>query len=188
MRKDENTPRTVGFATDGPHGTTLSGPIARSYYTRRRFYGDVEVWARCRGGQLGAALETWRLFLWGPNPAVGAQGYLVYVGGGLGKDTVIRRYDSTADYTVIASSGASYANGLMLRINGSAVEAWGCDFGDNELVPSNWYLRCSVNDTTYRGPYYLGIGIEDPTNGGLSFVGVGGGIPLRKQIFRHVSN
>lgn len=188
MRKYQDhpgMPNELGHASDQSHGAHLSGPIGRSFYTRQRFTGDVEVWGIPYGGQLGAALETWRLFIWS-NPIWNPTGYLVYVGGGLSKDTVIRRYDGLDDYTSIASSPAGYASAMMLRINGDDVEAWRVDNGDDPDNPANWYMACSVTDTTYRGPYYVGMAIEDPSAGGLSFTAIGGGKPIKTQIYRYV--
>lgn len=179
MRKTVNT-----LAGDQSHPTSLSGHIAGSYWTAGRFYDDCEVWGIPVGGQLGAALETWRLFIF-ETPWTAPSGYLVYVGGGLSKDTVIRRYDA-GDFTNLVSSTAGYASALELRINGDDVECWACDFGHSPGVPSNWYLRCSVTDTTYRGPFYVGMAIEDPSNGGLAWKGIGGGKRKRQQIYRYV--
>lgn len=189
MRKYQEIPGSgLGHATNQHHGTTLSGPIGRSFWTRERFSGDCEVWGIPYGGQLGAALETWRLFLWA-DPITAPKGYLVYIGGGIGKDTVIRRYDGggASDYTVLASDSRGYATGLCLVINGDDVEAWGSTGSPSN--PANWVMRCSATDTTYRDDLYLGMAIEDPTNGGLSFTAIGGGHRRkRQQIYRRLSN
>lgn len=171
-----------GDATDQPHGTQLNGIIAYSYWTREQFAGDqVEVWGLPSGGQLGAALESWRLFMWSGlnNPT----GYLVYIGGGLSKDTVIRKYGG-GSFEDIAGTGGGYSSALMLRINGNDIEAWAVPYPQDWEDPDNWVLRTSIPDITYRGPFYIGMGIEDPTNGGLSWLAFGGGKPHRTQIYR----
>ena len=62
-------------------------------------------------------------------------------------------------------------------VDGDNIEGWARYAGV-------WALQCSVVDTTYRGNFYLGIGIEDPTAGGLSLPCFGGGRKNRTQIYR----
>jgi len=166
---------TTGAATDSEHGNPNY-----SYWAQETFStdsGPVEVWACTAGGQLGAALETWRVFL---AITLGDRwsGYLAYYGGGIGKGFAIRRYDDgNAGFFGIAGSGGGYPDKLGLRINGGEVECW-AEFG------GVWAMQCSASDGAYRGNFYLGIGIEDPTAGGLSFPCFGGGKPHRTQIYR----
>lgn len=169
-----------GDATDQYHPRVLSGYIAYSYWTPMTFSGDhVEVWGIATGGQLGAALETWRLFMW--QQLYPPAGYLVYYGGGIGKGLVIRRYNGNWTYDVIASAGSFYPGYLLLRINGADIEAWAAD-----TDPQNLALQCSAPDPNYRGPFHIGMGIEDPTVGGLAWTAFGGGVKRRTQFYRWV--
>lgn len=177
LKKEAGTP--TGSATDSVHGSPNY-----SYWTPATYYasatsGIVEVWGCPVGGGLGAALETWRLALWRDNPD-NVQGYLLYNGGGIGKAFTLRRYNggSLSNFVDIASVGATSTAQMMLRINGPYVEGWRTDDG------VNWYKALSVLDTTYRGSFYLVLGIEDPTAGGLGWNCFGGGIKLRTQIYR----
>lgn len=174
-----------GHATDQAHGTSLSGHIAASFFTRRRFFGDCEVWGRPYGGQLGAALETWRLFFFTDVLTDSPSGWLVYIGGGIGKNTVLRRYDA-GGFTDVASHASGYASALLLRLVGADVEVWAVNNGQDYNNPANWYQRIGYTDATYRSDLYLGMAIEDPTNGGLSWHGIGGGDHRRQQIYRYV--
>lgn len=167
-------------ATDSAHGAPNY-----SYWTRNAFRTSdrsaVEVWGCTVGGQLGAALETWRVALWLDDPAL-AIGYLGYMGGGIGKEFAIRRYDGgLTNFTDLASSFGVYMEKLGLAINGDAVELWWYGSG-------TWNLALSVDDPNHRGQFYLSLGIEDPTGGGLGFVCMGGGTVRRSRIIRYVSN
>lgn len=173
-----------GTATDKHHDAQLDGFLAYSYWTQQQFEGDnVEVWGMPVGGQLGAALETWRLFMWQQlDPPVG---YLVYIGGALSKETRIRKYNGGAfSFEGLGGSGESYCDGLMLRINGQRIEVWAYNGAGDIFDDANWHLRCFSIDTSYRGPFYIGMGVEDPTTGGLGWTAFGGGIPNRTQIYR----
>lgn len=165
-----------GAATDSVHNGTNY-----SYWTRGVFSTPsiVEVWACLDGGHLGAALETWRVALW---KVLGdaRDGYLAYMGGGIGKEIAIRRYTG-GSFTDIAQVGADYPERLGLRIDGANVECW-------SSLGGVWALRCSAVDNTHRGGFYLSIGIEDPTAGGLSMPCFGGGVRNRSQIFRLLRN
>ena len=159
---------------------TVQGPPNYSYWTRDAFSGDiVEAWMCTSGGQLGAAVETWRIALLLDDPAQ-FQGYLGYFGGGITKEIVIRQYDDVGTQNVIAQGalpGGAYPEMIGLRINGDAVEFWA-------MITGTWALYLTVNDTTYRGAFYLVIGTEDPTGGGLSISCFGGGVKNRTQIYR----
>src|SRR5262245_17342904 len=81
-----------GDATDSVHGEpNYSHWVADVVQIPLGFRG--EVFGCTAGGQLGAALETWRVFLFN-QVGVNFYGYLVYVGGGIGKEFRIRRYDN----------------------------------------------------------------------------------------------
>jgi hypothetical protein len=165
-----------GAATDSVHGDPNFSHWARDVF--RTEDGIVEVWGCIAGGQLGAALETWRVALW---HVLGdrIRGYLFYIGGALSKDYVIRRYDGgITNFTSIAGVGGGYPQKMGLRIDGDQVEAW---IEDSVL---GWVLATSATDTTYRGTFWAGIGVEDPTGGGLSFPCFGAGVPNRPQFFR----
>jgi hypothetical protein len=163
-----------GYLTDSEHGETNY-----SYWTRRQFSssGLLELWACITGGQLGAAVESWRVVL---ATSVGDSwnGYLVLFGGGIFSGYTIRRY-SGGDFTNIGGASAGFPDKLGIRIDGNDIQAWG-EYG------GVWSLEASVSDTTHRGMFYLALGIEDPTGGGLSISCVGGGIPNRTQIYRLV--
>ena len=160
-------------------GQTVVGPVNYSFWTPQMFTGDAEVWACISGGQLGAALESWRVALW--TTAGVKQGYLALYGGAIGKFFELRRYTDDLNFTSLAVSGGGYPDRLGLRINGTAVEVWAAYGGV-------WALQLSFTDTTYRGGFYLSIGTEDPTGGGLSISCFGGGRKNRTQIFRWLSN
>lgn len=166
---------STGDLTDSIHGDTNY-----SYWARDQFdsSGLVEVWACIDGGQLGAAIDSWRVLL---AHSVGGDwdGYLVLLGGGILDDIVIRRYDNGVPTGLISVSGGSPRK-IGMRINGPVIEAWSAP-----LVGA-WSLITSVTDTTYRGQFYAGFGIEDPTGGGVTISCVGGGVPNRTQIYRVV--
>ncbi len=164
-----------GEATDSAHGNPNYSVWVRDVFTSAN---GVEVWACLSGGQLGSALETWRVALWRA-PYEALEGYLIYYGGGIGKGFTIRRHDGPTidDRVDIVASGGGYPERLGLRIDGDNIEGWARYAGV-------WSLQCTVVDTTYRGNFYLGIGIEDPTGGGLSMPCFGGGRKNRTQIYR----
>lgn len=141
-----------------------------------------EVWGCIEGGQLGAALETWRVALW---RHVGSHldGYLVYNGGGIGKDIAIRRYNGggISDFTLLGSVTTGYPEALALVIDDTHVQAW-------QFTGGAWVLSVDVVSTTFRGIFYGGIAIEDPTGGGLDFTCFGVGVPNRQQFFRWLYN
>lgn len=144
--------------------------------------GVVEVWGCTTGGQLGVALETWRVALWSSVGSV--TGYLLFYGGAISKGFKIRQYDGNlASFTEIASSAAvGYPERIGLKINGADIEGWG-------MYAGVWTLMCSApGNTAYRGKFYLGLGIEDPTGGDLGFACLGGGVPRRTQFFRWLYN
>jgi len=161
--------KTGGVATDSSHGlTNYSEWIANTYTTDD---GILEVWGIPGGGGLGAAVESHRLTLWTPGAAGrSASGYLTYFGGGIGSDYVIRRYDSFV-FTNIAISGTAAPAAMMLRIDGDLIQTWRATDGTFQT----WEKMVEVSDTTYRGEFYVGLGIEDPTAGGLSWLAFGGG-------------
>jgi hypothetical protein len=165
----------------GSAGDSIHNGPNYSYWTRSVYYTPsiVEVWACTSGGQLGAALETWRVALF---TTLGDErnGYLVYFGGAITKAFVIRRYDNGA-FTELIGVGNAYPQKLGMRINGDNIEAWG-EYG------GVWSLQCSIVDTTYRGAFFLTIGIEDPTAGGLGMPCFGGGLKNRSQIIRYLHN
>jgi hypothetical protein len=148
--------------------------------------GRAEVWACVSGGQLGAAVETWRVALW-LTVGVNVTGYSCFYGGGITKFYALRKYTGgITTFSNLCVGAGGYPNGLGLRINGSEVEVWGA-YGD-PLDPTSWTLICSSTDTTYRGRFYAGRGIEDPTAGGLGIGCFGAGIPRRTQFFRWLHN
>lgn len=169
--------RLSNSATDSSHGDANYSNWVTPYSTDPS--GILDAFGCTTGGQLGTALETWRVALWS---VLGASltGYLAYFGGGISKGYVLRNYSGgLASFTDIAASGAtlSYPEQIGIRINGTEVECWGMDAGV-------WSLKCSATDTDYRGQFYSGLGIEDPTGGGLAFTCFGAGTRQRTQIYR----
>jgi hypothetical protein len=171
----------TGEATDSVHGNPNY-----SHWSQETFTGDVEVWGCSGGGQLGAALESWRVTMWlDPEATVG---YVTLYGGALGKGFFTRRYGgpSIDNFLGIGSSGGGYPTGLGMRINGDEVECWS-SYGD-PFDPTTWNLQHTATDTTHRGNFYLGLSIEDPTGGGLGFGCFGGGVRHRSEFFRWLYN
>lgn len=164
------------------NATNSQSTICYSYWTPETFGGDViEVWGCSGGGQLGADLETWRVFA-----VVDTQsftGYRLYYGGGIGKSFNLSRVTNVTTLNGICSAGGGYPSGLGMRINGDVVEAWAA-YGDPHN-PANWSMVCSGTDTFYRGQFYIGIGIEQESGTDqLGFSCFGGGAPTRSQFFR----
>jgi hypothetical protein len=162
----------LGTVTDSIHGETNY-----SYYTRQMFSSNsvVEVWMCTDGGQLGAAVESWRIGL-ALNTGDGWNGYLVLFGGGIGSDYFIRRYDG-GGFTNLITQNDGFPQRIGIRIDGSSIQAWG-------MYGGVWSMRTSIADTTYRGFFHAFIGIEDPTGGGLSSSCFGAGYINRTQIYR----
>lgn len=171
--------KEVGSVTDSIHGDPNY-----SHWTPETFVGDVEVWGCSVGGQLGAAVETWRVFAFA---GLGlASGYQVYFGGGIGKGFAIWKYTND-DFIALAGSGfPGYPSAIGMRIHDGVIEAWGA-FGD-PFDQNAWSIFCQASDNTYTGPFYIGLAIEDPTSGGLGFTCFGGGTPHRTQFFRWLYN
>lgn len=168
-------------ATDSEHGNPNYSSWGRATYLADLDENIVEVWGCIEGGQLGAALETWRVFafLEGVEPT----GYLLYEGGGIGKALVLRRYTGgITSFIDIGGSSIVYPPGIGLRINGTQIEAW-YSTGD-PLDPNDWALSHSVTDPTHRGNFRIGIAVEDPTAGGLGFSCFGGGKPPSAEFIR----
>lgn len=168
-----------GCVTDEAHVTVIAGPIYYSFLTTQQWSDDVEVWACTSGGQLGAAVESWRVGLAQGAPVNSGRkvGYLALFGGGIGKAYQLRRYDGDPVWATLAEVGDGYPDKILLRTNGPDVEVWGEDAGV-------WSLKISEPDNTYRGPFNLFLGIEDPTSGGLCISCMGGGVKNRTQIYR----
>jgi hypothetical protein len=167
----------------GASVTNSQAALCYSVYTQDVFYatGDniIEVWGCSSGGQLGAALETWRVALW-QAPYYLSRGYRCYYGGGIGKGFSIARIDDpTGPANGIASAGGGYPTNLGMRIDGAAIQCWASY--DNGVT---YALMCEGNETTYRGNFYLGLGIEEDAIGDLGFTCFGGGIKNRTQIYR----
>ena len=77
----------------------------------------------------------------------------------------------------MGGAGIGYPSKIGMRITGGVIEVWYANGGA-------WTNPFTVTDGTYRGNFYAGIGVEDPTAGGLSFTCFGGGRPHRTQIYR----
>lgn len=179
----QTSPDRPPLLKDSPNSVTNSvfGDPNYSTWVREVFYGNAEVWACISGGQLGAALETWRVALF-TQIGINVQGYLLYYGGGLSKDLVLRKYTGGfASFTAIGSVSPPYPSSIGIRINGGNVEAWWEGGG-------GWTLGFTVADNAYRGGFYATLGIEDPTGGGLNFSCFGGGAANRSQFFRWLYN
>jgi hypothetical protein len=173
----------VYMATSRDHPTALSGYIAYSYYTRMTLPadGEWEIWACVSGGQLGAALESWRIAVWGG--PYSAAGYTFLFGGGIAKFYDLRAYlGSRSSFNSLAPVvGAGYPSMMLLRRTSEGnIEGWSSDDDG-----ANWTMRIQVPDVApWGGRLYMALGIEDPTGGGLNFGCFGGGIPHRTQIYR----
>lgn len=169
---------------DGNAHSSVEFAVNYSYWAQEVFLSDdVEVWACTDGGQLGAALETWRVFAF--NDLYFMKGYLVYFGGGIDKNLTLRWYDPSASSRGFLDIGGipfgGYPTNIGLRINGSQVEAW-----DSHDDGATWVKEIDVTHTGTRGGgWYIGIGTEE--QGGTTELGIGcfgGGIPRRTQLFR----
>lgn len=170
--------KDVGSVSDSIHGDpNYSVYIAQAFCTNN---GAVEAWACSGGGQLGAALETWRIALW--KNLFSVSGYQVYYGGGIGKGTAIWRYDNDDFFAIGGAGDTGYPSGIGIRITGSQVQAW-MAYGD-PYDPLAWIMTAEATDNAHRGCFYASIGIEDPTGGGLGFGCFGGGPLHRTQFYR----
>lgn len=170
-------------ATSQPHPTVIDGYIAASRWTPETFTGNVEVWACTDGGQLGAALESWRIDLW--NAPLNLQGYSFLYGGGISKGYFLRYYSGggVSNFTNLASSAGGFPDIMMMRLTPTNVEGW-ASFDNG----ANWSLMVSVADANFRTNLHMSLQVEDPTNGGLYFSCFGGGVPHRTQFFRWLHN
>ncbi len=168
--------RLSNNATDSVHGNPNYSHWTHAFTTDS---GPLDVWACSEGGQLGAALESWRVALWSPDFSE-RNGYEVLMGGAIGKTFGIRTYINNVinpSPTQGCVGTFTYYERIGIRINGNDVEAWG-------YIGGTWTLQCSITDTTFRGTMYGGLGIEDPTGGGLTFSCFGAGGKNRTQIYR----
>jgi len=178
-------PLNAGFAQLYKTGSnTATGDGQRwSIWVKEAFFGNAEVWACAGGGQLGAALEDWRVGLFTEIGTNEYDGYEVIVGGSLSKDLIVRRY-TNGGFTQIGGLGSvGYPPLIGMSLTPSNVNVW-IDTG------AGWppTPTLSIADNTYRGAMYAGIGLEDPTSGGLYFSCFGGGQPNRPQFFRWLYN
>lgn len=145
----------------------------------------LEVFACSEGGQLGAALETWRINLWTTVGGTSVNGYELYFGGGLSKNWVLNKWVSSSGTNLDTAPYTGYPERIGLRLNGSEVEGWG-------MFASTWTLMVSATDTEFRNDLlYASLALEDPTsapNFTLFFTCFGGGAPRRKrtQIYRWI--
>jgi len=159
----QTTPARGALKRASNHATYAgSDPTSYSHYNVEQLStagGSAEAWGCSSGGQLGAALETWRLGLWS-TVGSGVQGYQLYFGGALSKDFVLRRYDGgITNFTQIGpgqNSDYPVKMGLVVRDDGD-IEAW----ATFTATPTTWELQITTNDTTYPGPFYAGLGIEE---------------------------
>lgn len=150
------------------------------YWTRNTFISPCEAFGCISGGGLGAALEGWRIAFWYLSPTSTA-GYLAGVGGGIGKDFFLRRYNGGGfnDFDSLGGiAGVSIPDDLGIRITASAVELWARYSG-------TWSLQVTSGDTTYRGVFYAAIELEE--QGGINELGwgcFGVGVKNRQHIYR----
>ena len=167
--------KEVGTVTDSSHGDPNY-----SHWTPQRFNdqdGIVDVFACTNGGQLGAAVETWRVALWS-EVGVNVSGYLLYYGGGISKGFVLRRYaGGILNFTEIVGNVADYPEAIGIRRYGDTLEGWG-------MFGGVWLLQVSTTDSNYHGNFWAGISIEDPTGGGLGMPCFSFGRKNRTQIYR----
>jgi hypothetical protein len=148
--------------------------------------GNVEVWGCAIGGGTGAAGIAWSLDLWqGP----GATGYRLRQEYSLVGGAAIQLY-VMASGGQIGGAGVGGGSGsgemLLFRRNGTNLEAW-TSFDDG----ANWTLMLDVTETTFPGPYNLGLGIRDNSGGqALAWGCFGGGVQgtHHTRIIRWVTN
>lgn len=155
---------------------TVEFPPNGSYWTVDAFRSPCEAWGCREGGGLGAANESWRIGMWLNDPNL-LTGYLALYGGGIGETYVIRRY-TNGSFTDLVEVGGSPPSRLGIRITPTTVEQWA-------QVAGVWALVQFVNDTTYRGVFYVGLELEE--QGGINEVWwscFGGGILNRQHIYR----
>jgi len=167
--------RQSNSATDSDHGEPNY-----SYYTTPLPDGKPQgIYACSTGGQLGVAVETWRIALYN---SVGASisGYHFMYGGGIGKGYFLWAVHGSASFSTIDTSSGPYPQKMGIIVNGSSIEGWSYNSGI-------WTLRCSAIDGAYSGPMYPVLGIEDPTGGGLGFVCFGLLKTFVPQIYRRTN-
>lgn len=133
----------------------------------------LEIFACSGGGQLGAALETWRIDLWQTVGGTSVNGYELFFGGGLSKGWELDKWVSSSGTNLDTAPYNGYPNKIGLRLNGDDVEGWANYAG-------TWVMEVSATDTTFRGSLYASLAIEDPTSGGLYFDCFGGGAVVRR--------
>jgi hypothetical protein len=167
----------------GPHNiTNTTATINYSTYVAQAFYASgtniIEIWACTVGGQLGAALETWRVYLF-QNIQGAYYGYMFRYGGAIGKSFELRVYTGGGTSgTNIAQVGGGYPDRLGLRINGAVIEGWA-------MYGGVWQLMCSATNTAYRGYFYGGCGTEEEfVIGSLGINCFGGGVVHFTQFYR----
>jgi len=168
--------KEVGYVSLTTEFTPNKSTLFREAFRADPGEGTVEVWACTDGGQLGAALESWRVTAY-PDPA-NLVGYELIFGGGIGKGYFLRRYDGGGSFTGLAEVGDGYPQMIGMRITPVGVEAWGYD-------GATWTQKLTSGDTGHRGAFYLGLALEE--QGGINELSIscfGGGVPRRTQFFR----
>lgn len=173
--------------TPGAASVTGEFVVNYSHWTRNLAFGDAEVWACTSGGQLGAALETWRVALW-TQTGGNLTGYLLYYGGGIGKGFGLRKYGNNS-FLGIGGANGGYPQRIGLKIvqETQDIQMWA-------MYSDVWTLMGTQDHAieptiSLPGPYYMGIGMEE--QGGTLELGIdcfGGGTPHRSQFFRWLYN
>lgn len=157
---------------------TTEGVLNGMVWVANIFPSPCEVWACTNGGQLGAALETWRvgMFLSTPYDQIG---YQSYYGGALNKAFVIRRYDGVGSWTeLISFQTLAYPERIGMRITTTHIEQWARYSGV-------WTFIHQAADTNHRGPFLASIAME--IQGGVDQLWMGcfgAGMKNRQHIYR----
>ena len=160
--------------------SSTSNPNYSHWTTTFNFDDGGDVFACTQGGQLGAALETWRVTMWQTVGGTNVNGYELYMGGGLSKPFVLSKYVAGVQTVLCTTAFHGYPQMIGINLTATDVEAW-------SMFGGTWGMECSGPDVAFRGDLYIGAALEDPSNGGLYMSCFGGGPPVevrRQQIYR----
>lgn len=155
----DSSSRIIGVAGDSMYA-----------YTGASATGDMEVW----GIPIVSAdiTEAWRMALLKDVGSSGAaDGYAMRLAYLIGDEQLTINRVSNGGQTTIANVNVAGVDNppayMMLRLIGSAVEAW---FGD---ASHNWTLMTSATDSTYRDDLHgcLGCASDDGTGPGWDAFG-----------------
>lgn len=143
---------------NGTVAKQTSSPYSNSYWTPEQFAGDdAEIWALTFGGNSPAHAWGFHLYTIGSVGGSGASdGYFwrmeITTGGGT---CYLYRLDNNAGTVLDTETNNPPTGGGwlgLIRRNGNDIEGWASTDGG-----ANWTLYVSATDTTYTGPYYVGL-------------------------------